>query len=514
VKPLYYTVSGRRLAFASELKALFALPDLPKRLNLAALNQYLTFLWVPEPQTMVEGVFKIPSGHFGVWTAGHFSLTRYWDLKFSENTGQLPANESALAGELRDRFTSAVRAQMLSDVPLGAFLSAGLDSSSIVAAMAQDNSQAVRTYTVGFPKAYSKGEITLDDIKVARNTARHFGCRHTEIIAESNVSDLLPNLLWHMDEPIADPAILAAYLVNREARKSVTVMHSGVGGDELFAGYRKYRAHYLAVAYQKLPSFVRARVLEPLIANLPSLRGTVLKGYMRLAKKMGRSGSLGPRERFITDSVYISNDQKRFLWKDGAASGFMLEDPWSAHLACFDRVLDADFLNQMLYVDIKTFMVSLNLAYNDKMSMACSLEVRVPFLDHELVEWVAANVPPQLKLRHGVTKYIFRKAMSSMLPAEVLKQRKAGFGVPIDYWLTNDLKEMTDELLSEHNVRKRGLFEPNFIQQLVKDQRRGREDWSFQVWQFLTLELWMRNFLDAPSQRVEENASICAVHRA
>lgn len=496
IKPLYYCHDGNRLAFASEAKALLQVPGLPRRINFTALHQYLTFLWVPDPLTMFEGIYKIPAGHYAVFEDGELKLVEYWDLEFPGSEHDFKTNEAELAVELRERFSASVRAQMVSDVPLGAFLSAGLDSSSIVAAMANDTGQAVRTFTVAFPEKYRKGELALDDTEVARRTAQHFGCSHTEILVEPDVVELLPKLIWHMDEPTADPAIIAAYLVNREARKDVTVLLSGVGGDELFGGYRKYQAHYLAERYRRIPASFREHVIGPAVAALPAFRGSSLKSYVRLAKKMARSGSLAPQDRFIMDSVYLTETQKQGLYSDAVRSRINGGDPRRRHLDYFARVTDADFLNQMLYLDTKAFMASLNLTYNDKMSMASSVEVRVPFLDWELAEWVAWNVPPDLKLRGRTTKYILREAMGPLLPAEVLKQKKAGFAAPIDYWLANDLREMVDDLLSEGRIRNRGLFNPQAVRHLVGEQRQGREDWSAQIWQFLTLELWMQAFID------------------
>jgi asparagine synthase (glutamine-hydrolysing) len=252
----------------------------------------------------------------------------------------------------------------------------------------------------------------------------------------------------------------------------------------------------LAERYRRIPSVLRGHVIEPAIAALPAFRGTSLKGYVRLAKKMARSGSLPAQDRFLMDSIYLTEGQKQGLYSDTVRSRINGGDPRRQHLDHFARVAHADFFNQMLYLDTKAFMVSLNLTYNDKMSMASSVEVRVPFLDWELAEWVAWNIPPDRKLHRGVTKHILRDAMRPLLPAEVLVQKKAGFGAPIDYWLANDLHEMVDDLLGETNIKKRGLFDPAALQRLIAEQRRGREDWSFQLWQFLTLELWMRTFID------------------
>lgn len=505
VKPCYYAQVGRGLAFASEVKALLQVRGVAPEIDPEALHQYLTFLWVPDPRTMFRGIHKLPAGHSAIFRNGELKLTKYWDLTFPAAGATFPRREADLAEEIRERFARSVEAQMVSDVPIGAFLSAGLDSSSIVAMMTQAARGAVRTYTITFPPKYRIGETTLDDPDVAARLARHLGCENQQIVVEPDVADLLPRLTWHMDEPTADPAIITAYLVCREARKQATVLLSGVGGDELFAGYRKHAAHYWAQAYQKVPAALRG-LLEPALAGLPSLRGTPVKGRLRLAKKMARSASLPPAERFIMNCTYLDAEQKAGLYTPELRDELTASEPAVRHLASFEQVRDADFLNQMLYLDTKIFMVSLNLTYNDKMSMASSVEVRVPFLDRELAEFVAWNVPPNLKLKgllRPTTKYIFRKAMQDILPREVLNQPKAGFAAPVDYWLAHDLKEMVDDLLCESRVHDRGLFRPEAIQRFVNEHRAGTQDWSMQIWQFLTLELWMQTFLDGGARNIE-----------
>ena len=274
---------------------------------------------------------------------------------------------------------------------------------------------------------------------------------------------------------------------------------SGVGGDELFGGYRKHYAYYWARAYRRLPGALRRGALEPAINALPSMRGTPFKGLVRLGKKMARSASLPPKDAFLSNSTYIDDRLKAHLYSQELMEQLSGVDPWREHRNYYDRVAGADFLNQMLYLDTKAFMVSLNLNYSDKMSMASSLEVRVPFLDPDLAEFVAWNVPPRLKINgfwRPTTKYILRSAMEGVLPKEVLRQPKAGFAAPVDYWLANDLRGMVDELLSESRIRQRGYFRPKAVQQLIEEHRRGREDWSMQIWQLLTLELWLQTFVD------------------
>ena len=499
IKPLYYSQRGDRLAFASEIKALLQVAGIAAELELQALHQYLTFLWVPDPATMFRGIVKLPAGHYAIYRNGELKITQYWDLTFPSASASYPRREADLADEIRERFRQSVEAQMISDVPVGAFLSAGLDSSSIVDMMARATAQSVKTYTITFPRKYRVGESTLDDPEVATRLARHLGCTNQRIVVEPDVVDLLPRLLWHMDEPIADPAIIPAYLVCREAAKQVTVLLSGVGGDELFAGYRKHVAHFWAEAYRKIPLLARG-IGERALDLLPSLRGTALKGTLRLARKMARSAALEPVQRFIANCTYLDSEQKWDLYSREYAAAVEESDSAASHRAAFDQVEHADFLHQMLYLDTKIFMPSLNLTYNDKMSMASSVEVRVPFLDRELAEFVAWNVPPNLKL-HGrfrsETKYIFRQAMRDVLPEEVLRQPKAGFAAPVDYWLAHELKEMVDDLLSPARLRARGIFRPESVRRVIDEHRDGRRDWSMQIWQFLTLELWMQTFLDA-----------------
>jgi asparagine synthase (glutamine-hydrolysing) len=502
IKPFYYWEHAGKLAFASEVKALLEVPEIETRMSLEALDQYLTFLWVPDPLTMFEGILKLPAGHYAIWQGGEFKIEQYWDLTFPATDHHFARTEADLADEIRQRFCASVEQQMVSDVPIGAFLSAGLDSSSIVAAMARK--QPVRTYTITFPEKYRVGETAIDDPGVPKRFARELGCEHHEIVVAPDVVDLLPRLTWHMDEPTADPAIITAYLVCREARKQSTVLLSGVGGDEIFAGYRKHVVHAWAEQYRQIPGFVRSAAERTVLAA-PSLRGTRLKGPVRLAKKMARSASLGPAQAFIRNCTYLDRQQRRDLY--APQSQLIDRNSASQHLAAFDKVRHADFLNQMLYLDSKIFMTTLNLTYNDKMSMASSVEVRVPFLDRDLAEFVAWNVRPEMKLKgkhRPVTKHIFREAMRGLLPPEVLRQPKAGFAAPVDYWLAHDLRPMVDDLLSESRVRRRGLFRPEEVRRYIDAHRHGAEDWSMQIWQLLTLEIWMQLFIDGDAKPFAE----------
>lgn len=496
IKPLYYMHDGERLAFASEIKSLAQLPHFNRSICLRSLSEYLTFMWVPEPRTMLRDVQKLPAGHYAVWKDGRLSITQYWDLEFPDAEHAFPRGEGELTEEFATRFASTVQSQMVSDVPVGAFLSSGLDSTSIAACIAPSTQQPLDTYTITFSKHRLRGETSLDDASVARRTAQRYGCRHSEIMVDFNVADLMSQLPWFLEEPLGDPAVISAYLVCREAKKNSTVLLSGVGGDELLAGYRKHSAAQLADRYRLLPAWLRQRVIEQLVARLPSLSGTRWKGHVRLLKKLCASASLPPHERFMMNSTYLDDNHVSSLLRADVREQLSGTHPWDRHRQVFERVKHADFLNQMLYLDSKMFMPSLNLLYNDKMSMASSVEVRVPFLDHQLAEFCARQVPPSLKLRGRTTKYLLRRAMGPRLPAEVLRARKAGFGMPSDSFVKNELREMVDDLLSTHQLQQRGLFEPVAVRRLIDDHRSGRADWSLQIWALLSLELWMQTFID------------------
>ncbi len=326
IKPFYYFHDGDQFAFASEIKALLQIPEIEAELDKASLHQYLTFLWVPDPKTMFRRILKLPAGHYAILRQGELKLTQYWDLTVPAADHIYTRSEDDLAEEVRERFRRSVEAQMVSDVPIGAFLSAGLDSSSIVAMMCRATNQPVRTYTITFPRKYRVGETTLDDPEVATRLAHNLGCQNERIVVEPDVVDLLPRLIWHMDEPTADPAIITAYLVCREARKQATVLLSGVGGDELFAGYRKHVAHYWAQAYSRRSIACAHGRARPVWLTLPSLRGTpVLKGTVRLAKKMARSASLSP-DRPLRHELHLSRcgSEVRALHPRVASRGFRI----------------------------------------------------------------------------------------------------------------------------------------------------------------------------------------------
>jgi asparagine synthase (glutamine-hydrolysing) len=488
IKPLYYADTPAGFAFASEIKALLAIPGIPRRVDLSALDQYLTFLWTPDPKTIFTGIHKLPPAHYLVYRDGVSETFEYWDVQFNEDDS---ITESEWVERLREQVRRSAEMQMVSDVPLGAFLSGGLDSSSLVALMTAASERRLTTYTFGFTQEDLRYDILEDDVKYARVVGREFDTDYHEAFFEPRVIDLLPKLVYHLDEPVADPAIITSYLICKAARERLTVLISGMGGDEVFAGYPRHAAVKVAEAYNLIPSFIS----RPVVAALPGARPGRFTALFRNTKKLARSAALPERERYLGFGTYFNETEKANLYADEmrqAARGF---DAYSEHRRYFDRVAGEDFVNQMLYVDLKTFLPCLNLTYTDKTSMASSMEVRVPLLDHDLIE-LSARIPARFKLKGLTRKYILKRAAEAWLPREIIYRKKAGFSAPLRAWLARDLREMVEDLLSETNIRRRGYFDYQFVRQLIDDNLSGREDNSLKVFQLLTLELWHREFID------------------
>ncbi|HWN98870.1 MAG TPA: asparagine synthase (glutamine-hydrolyzing), partial [Blastocatellia bacterium] len=467
IKPLYYADTPAGFAFASEIKALLAIPEIERKPDLAALDQFMTFLWTPDPKTAFSGVWKLPPAHYLIHRNGETTVSEYWDLTFDEDDS---LTETDWVEALREQITRSVRAQMISDVPLGAFLSGGLDSSTLVALMTDVATQKLTTYTFGFKQEDLRYDILEDDVKYARIVGSKFKTDYQEHYLEPRVMELLPKLVYHLDEPVADPAIITSYLICRTARERLTVLLSGMGGDEVFAGYPRHAAVKIAEAYNMIPSFLS----RPVVDALPGAKPGRFTSLFRNTKKLARSAALPERERYLGFGTYFTEDEKRELYSGAmrdAASDF---DPYREHRRYFERAAAQDFINQMLYVDLKTFLPCLNLTYTDKTSMASSTEVRVPLLDHELVE-LAARIPARLKLRGLTGKHILKRAAEAWLPSSIINRKKAGFSAPVRAWLVRDLREMVEDLLSESNIERRGYFEYGFVRRLIDQNLSGRE---------------------------------------
>jgi asparagine synthase (glutamine-hydrolysing) len=361
----------------------------------------------------------------------------------------------------------------------------------IVALMSERMDRAVQTYTIGFRDEDLSYDIQEDDVAYARRVAALFGADASERILEPDVMDLLPKLVYQMDEPVADPAIVTSYLICREARETLTVLLSGMGGDELFAGYPRHKAMRLAAYYNAVP----ATITRPVVERLPASRPGRFNAPLRNLRKMARSAALPWSERYLGFGTYFDDSEKERLYAPEAreaAAGF---DAYSEHRRHLARVAGEHPLNQLLYLDLKTFLPCLNLTYTDKTSMAVAIEARVPFIDHELVE-MAGRMPPELKLKGLRGKYILKRAAERYLPREIVWRKKAGFRAPVRAWLVGALRPMVEDLLSPERVRRRGLFDYAEVRRIIDDNLSGREDNSLKVYQLLTLELWHEAFID------------------
>ena len=504
VKPLYYAMTdstnghahdgSARLVFASEIKAILASGLVGRELNLEALNQYLTFLWTPDPHTVFRGVHKLPPAHLLIWRDGQTEVRAWWDVTFDQI--EAGRDETWWRERVLETLDRVVEMEMVADVPLGSFLSGGVDSSAIVALMNRHSAgRRVSTYTIGIAPEDLHYDIIPDDARWARQVGQLLQTDYHEITLKPDVVDLLPRLVYHMDEPVADPAVITSYLVSRAARETLTVLLSGVGGDEVFAGYPRQLAMKLASALDPVPQFLRQPVMRAIAETLPGGRPGRFTAPLRNAKKFATSAALAFEDRYLGFGTYFTDEMKQRLYTDDLRAATRDMDAYAEHRRHFARCADAEPLNRLLYVDLKTFLPCLNLAYTDKTSMAATLEVRVPFLNHELVE-LAARMPPRLKLRGLKRKYILKRAAEQLLPREVVWRKKAGFGAPVRSWLRGALRPMVDDLLSEETVRRRGLFRPEEVRRIIAANLSGRADYNLQVFQLLTLELWQRTFMD------------------
>ena len=499
IKPLYYAnlpkpdPKGGCFAFASEIKAILASGLIRAELDLESLHQFLTFLWTPDPNTLFKNIKTVPPGHLLEWRDGQINVRQWWDISFDEiEEGR---SEEWWQDRVLETLDRVVRLEMVADVPLGSFLSGGIDSSSIVALMKQhSNGRRVGTYTIGIESSDLRYEIIPDDVEWARRVNQQLDTDYHEIMLRPDVGELLPKLVYHMDEPAIDMAI-PTYLVSKSARESMRVMLSGMGGDEVFAGYPRQMAMRIAGAFDPVPQLLRRSVMKAVAAALPGGMPGKLTAPLRNAKKFARSAALDFADRYLGFGTYFTDEAKQKLYSNELREATNGIDAYAKHREYFARAKDAAPLNQLLYVDLKTFLPCLNLMTTDKTSMAANLEVRVPFLNREMLT-LTARMPPDLKLKGLKRKYILKKAAEKLLPRDVVWRKKAGFGAPIRSWLRGPLRPMVDDLLSEETIRRRGLFRPEEVRRIIDANLSGREDFNLQVFQLLNLELWQRAFID------------------
>jgi len=481
IKPVYYWCSGDTLAFASEIKAFFALPGFSVQLDPDALRDHLAVGYSIAPRTIFAGVSKLPPGTLLRWRKGRISLERYWSPP-DRTDPSLDARE--WADRIRGELERAVESHMVSDVPLGAFLSGGIDSSAVAVLMSQHSAGPLNTYSIGYGGGGAAGYY--NELPYARIVAAQLGSKHREIEVRPDVAQLLPKLIWHLEEPISDSAIATTYLVSELAAQSVKVILSGLGGDELFAGYNRYLGAHYNRKYLRLPSWARRALLPKLAALLPSGRQNRLMDLARYAKRFIRASDLDWRDQY---RLYVAISDEQTLMDLGARSG-----PDG-----FDRVIGGesagDELLRLLRVDWQTQLAESLLLLTDKMTMACSIECRVPFLDHRLVE-AAAQIPSQHKLPDGKLKAVLKDALRGVLPDSVLDRRKRGFGAPVGAWFKHELSQLLTSLLSPDVVAARGLLNPEAVGAVVADHVSNREDYTDLILVLLNLEVWARLFID------------------
>ncbi|MCC7486321.1 MAG: asparagine synthase (glutamine-hydrolyzing) [Burkholderiales bacterium] len=486
VKPVYVYRDARRLAFSSEAKALLALPGVAAAIDPRALRSYLDLGYVAAPRSMFHGIAKLPPATMLAIEDGRVEERRYWRIP-ADTDRATPERE--WVERTRARLGEAVRMQMVSDVPIGAFLSGGIDSSTVVGFMAAASREPIRTYAIGF-KGTAADEY-YNELPYARRVAEIFHTEHHEIVVRPDVVSLLPRLAWHMDEPVSDTAFITTFLVSEFARREVTVILSGVGGDELFGGYRRYLGNHYQSYFDRLPAWVR-RAAAAVGGRLPSDRHSPLLNLSRLAKGFLESAGLPFEERYRAYVRVFGGDEGARLLVEGAAAG---PDPIAE---AFGRAGSEDALARMLAVDAETQLPDDLLLLTDKMSMAVSLECRVPLLDHELVE-LAARMPEGVKIRGGRLKHVMKEAVSHLLPRDILERKKRGFGTPMGAWLKEDLAPLVAGLLSERVVAGRGLFRYPAVRDLVAAHEANRVDGTDRLLSLINLEVWSRLYLDGRS---------------
>ena len=485
-KPLHYAVHQGRLLFGSEIKTILAVAPELAEVNPEGLLQYFYFGYIPDPHTAFRRIHKLPPGHLMEYGNGRTSIREFWDLP--EYGTQAAMSEEDCLEELERRLEEAVRIRLISDVPLGALLSGGVDSSIIVALMARVTSQPVKTFSIGFEAE------KFNEAEYARLVAERFGTDHHELILNPNLEETLTFLSGMLEEPFGDSSMLPTYYVSRMARQHVTVALSGDGGDELFAGYDRYLVAMERRKFDRIPNWLGRIYRDQVHHRVPA--GTY-------GKNLAWNASLTARDRYLDDVSYLPvlHRERSLFSKDFLRAAEHLPNPLEQWQHYYDHAPAKDWLSRLLYLDTKTYLTADILAKVDRMSMATSLEVRVPMLDHEFVEWVAA-LPVDWKFRTGTRKFILKKLAERLgIPPALLHRRKQGFQLPLVEWMRDSMKDQYLRVLLEERTLQRGYFKPDAVRALIDEHTRGRRNRSGILWRMLVLELWHRNFMEAGASR-------------
>lgn len=479
IKPLYYW-SADKLVFGSELKALMHHPDVPRQVDLAALDLFLTLEYIPAPRTIYEGVFKLLPGHRLVVEKGKLKVTQYWDVPYQPIRQSEAECTEILSGLIKE----SVRLRLISDVPLGAFLSGGIDSSTIVGYMSQNVNEPVRTFSIGFE------DDTYNELPYAEAVAKHFRTKHHAEVLKSDHTDLAEQLVAHFDEPFADTSVFPTFLVSKLASREVKVVLSGDGGDELFAGYDTYLAERLDRYYGRLPRPLRQNVLPKFAGWLPPQPAK--KGFINKVKRMVEGGAFDPSLQHARWMMFLNSSEKNSLYRSDLRATLYdhLTTDFFHHY--FEKANSFDRLAQQQYVDVKTYLADDILTKVDRMSMAVSIEARVPLLDYHIVEF-ALNLPAHMKLHNGRTKSILRQAVKNMVPQLILEKRKEGFSIPMKHWLCTSLKPMMLDLLSKAALQKHGYFDHQVVAEWIQEHLDGRANHSHRLWALMVFEMWHHN---------------------
>jgi asparagine synthase (glutamine-hydrolysing) len=483
-KPLLYAQTPNQLLFASEFSALVLHPDVSRDVDYEAIHHYLSFICVPAPLTAYRAIRKLEPAHWLLWRNGEIKTERYWQLDFSNKVSLSETEAGERAIEL---LREAVRIRLMSEVPLGAFLSGGIDSSAVVALMAQESSDPVKTFSIGFE------EQDFSELHHARRVAEYVGAEHHEFVVRPDAMEVLPMLVEHYGEPFADSSAIPSYYVSRETRRYVTVALNGDGGDECFAGYERYAAMNLAQSYAAIPGVLREGVIGNAAKALPAFQSR--GNPIGKAQRFLAAASLSPIERYLRWISAFDEGAKLSLYTEGfrqetanfSTPGIIA--PWLA------KANGSGIVDAALLTDTMTYLPNDLLVKMDIASMSVSLEARSPFLDHVLMEF-AASLPEKLKLRRLTTKYLLKQVLKKLVPAENLTRRKMGFGVPIGYWFRGVMQPFLRETLLSDKALSRGLFQPEKVRRIVDEHVEHKVDHSHRLWSLLMLELWFERFID------------------
>lgn len=485
-KPLYYAQQGGRLYFGSEIKAILAAAPSLADVNPEGILQFFYFGYIPDPYSAFRQVLKLPPGHLAEYKDGEIKLRQYWDLP--EYGTHDPGSDDACLQEMEEKLAEAVRMRLISDVPLGALLSGGVDSSIVVALMARASSSAVKTFSVGFRKQ------DFNEAEYARMVAERFHTDHHELIIEPDIAGTLDWLTHMMEEPFGDSSMIPTFHVSRMARQHVTVALSGDGGDELFAGYDRYVVNLKRGRFEVIPSWAGRLYRNHVYPRLPS----EVKG-----RKLAWNITLPSRDRYLDGVSFLpALNRERSLFSDEfveRARGYA--DPFVQFQRYYDEAPAHDQLSRLLYLDTKTYLPADIMTKVDRMSMATSLEMRAPLLDHVFVEWVT-SLPVKYKFRDGTRKFMLKKLAEHLsIPSAVLHRPKQGFALPLVHWMRGELRNGLLQILEEPRTLERGYFRPKAVSSVIDEHFRGRRDHSGVLWLLLVLELWHRNFLEAQPRR-------------